>query len=157
MAKHYIHSTCGQSMVFNITEPRMLGDSEQNTNVIGKISIGGGAWVINKNSRIPKVVITEVTDEELIALQGLRMFQDMCKKGYLSVHTVDHMEADSRDLPADHQKKDNCSQIEDADHADGTDERISHGETRASYGEDNQFGGKQPIATKDSSFGEIRL
>ena len=45
MAKHYIHSTCGQSMVFNITEPRKLGDSEQNTNVIGKISIGGGAWV----------------------------------------------------------------------------------------------------------------
>lgn len=157
MAKNYIHSTCGQSMVFNITEPKNNGDQEQNTTVIGKIAIGGGAWVINKNSRIPKVVITEVTDDELAALKNIKMFNDMCKNGYLSIHTVDHMEADSRGLPADHQKKDMCSQIEDADHADGTDERINHGETRASYGEDNQFGGKQPIATKDSSFGEIRL
>lgn len=157
MAEHYIHSTCGQPMVFKITKPVKRDSPDVNVEEVGRISIAGGAWVINKDSRIPRVCITKVTDEELEILKKHPAFIRMMNRGFMSIHTVDHMEADSRGLPMDHQKKDNTSQIEDEDHAKGTDERCDHSSTRATFGEGNQFGGKQPAVVDFDDYGPIRL
>lgn len=157
MADHYIHSTCGQNMVFRIVESPKRDSPDVNVKEKGRISIAGGAWVINKDSRIPRVAITKVTDDELKILEDDPAFQRMKDRGFFTVHTVDHMEADSRDLPKDHAKKDNTAQIEDEDHANGTDERCDHSSTRATFGDGNQYGGKQPVVTENDDYGPIRL
>ncbi len=127
-----------------------------NRHRIREVKVGGGAWVIQGNRRVPKVVITEVTDDELAFLLKNDSFRRMHARGFMSIHTVGVMEADSRDLPADHEKKDNTSQILDSDHAHGLDPRCDHASTRAAYGEGNQFGGEQPDSVKETQYGEIR-
>lgn len=158
MSKKYVHSTCGQPMVFTVTTDTKDIKTPAAARIVKEIRIGGGAWVISsRGDKIPKVVITEVTDEELELLERSPAFQNMKRRGFMTIHDVGFMEADSRDLPMDHEKKDGTSQILDEDHAKGTDERIGHNATRATFGDGNQFGGKQPASVEESDYGPIRV
>lgn len=157
MGKKFVHSTCGQPMVFNINEE--VGNSKvpQPVKILKSIRIAGGAYVITKDSTVPKIAITEVDDEELELLEKNPAFQNMKRKGFITIHDVGYMEADSKGNPLDHEKKDNTSQILDEDHANGTDQRLEHDGTFASWGEGNQFRGQQPIASQTSDYGPIHI
>lgn len=153
MADHYIHSTAGQTLEFVQTRP--VSNNDVTSTVIRSIRVAGGAWVLNNMGRVPRVCITPVTDDELDFLVHNETFLAMKKRGFFSIHTVDRIEADSRDLPADHEKKDNCSQILDEDHANGTDPRCDHAATRAGTGENNEYHGKSPVGAESSNYGTI--
>lgn len=144
-------------MVFTINNPVDSKSAQQNVTVVKQITIGGGAYVITNMNRIPKVVITPVTDEELEMLMKNGAFVNMKARGFFTIQEDSSMTPDSQGNPMDHEIKDNCSQISDEDHAKGADPRCDHGGTRATYGEGNEFGGQQPIATAETSYGPILL
>lgn len=161
----YIHSTCGQPQVFKFYKDRSSKDpSTVNQPLLDKkgkpveISIGGGAYVLSREAgKTRRVVITEVTEEELELLHSCDTYMRMKARGFFTERTVNHIEADTKGNPSDMQIKDNTSQISDHDHANGTDERLDHAGTRATAGEQNREGGEQPIGSLNSDFGPIRL
>lgn len=165
MAETYIHSTCGQSMVFKAFKPRKEGDtSTVSEPLVGKdgkpieVVIEGGAYVLNRElGRTKRVCITKVTDEQLAYLHSNDGYLRMKARGFFTEHAVGQIEADSKGDPLDMQKKDNTSQISDADHAKGTDPRLDHAATRATAGIANQEGGMQPLSAQDDGYGPIHL
>ena len=163
----YIHSTCGQPMVFTFNEERKgKKKSDMFINIPKKdrngkdltIAIGGGAYVLNREAgRTRKVVITPVTDEELALLHTSTAYMNMKKRGFFTEHAVNHIEADASGNPMDMEIKDNTSQISDHDHAHGKDERLSHASTRATAGINNTLGGEQPDSADWDSYGQIKI
>lgn len=157
---NYIHSTCGQSMVFRITEPKAHVKQAQADKVIKEIRIGGGAWVITADGqRIPRCVDTEVTDEDLELLEANPAFQNIKKRGFFVVNRDEHQVRNTDGTPNDMERKDyGCSQISDNEHAEGSDPRTQENVgLRATYGEKNVYGGKQPITVEESDYGPIRV
>lgn len=164
MARNYIHSTCGQTQVFKFFSPRNKGSTETTSKPLMKngkpveIKIEGGAYVLMKHEgRTRKVAITEVTDEELVLLNSHPAYCRMKQRGFLTEHTVGHIEKDSKGNPMDMEIKDGTSQISDEDHATGKDERLNHAATRATAGINNQEAGMQPVGSQEGSYGPIYL
>ena len=161
----FIHSTCGQPQVFKFYQPRKPKDpstvniplKDKNGNEV-EIVIGGGAYVLAKvGGQTRKVVITEVSDDELALLHTSDAYMRMKSRGFFTERTANHIEKDEHGNPSDMQIKDNTSQISDVDHANGTDPRVDHAGTRATAGINNQEGGKQPIGSLESDYGPIRI
>lgn len=161
----YIHSTCGQPQTFKIYKDRPSKSAETvNQPALDKkgkpieIALGGGAYVLDVNGNaVRKVVITEVTDEELELLHKCDTYIRMKERGFFTEHQTGHIVPDSKGNPDNMEIKDGTSQISDHDHAQGTDERCNHGETRATGGPANQMGGEQPIGATTNDYGPIRL
>lgn len=165
MTQCFVHSTCGQPMTFKFYRERKKGDVSVNSEPLidpktrkpVEIQIGGGAYVLNRESgKMRKVVITEVTEEELALLESHPAFKEMKARGFFTVRTVSHMEADAHGNPTDMEKRDNTSQILDEDHAKGTDHRLESNETRAFTGEANQVKGLEPEGDQ-LSYGQIQM
>lgn len=161
----YIHSTCGQTMVFPVyrveKENSTATTSVQLKGTDGKpmqIKIEGGAYVLLPNAgKARKGAVTKVTDEELELLHANEGYMRMKARGFFTEHSVDHLELDASGNPMDMEKRDNTAQISDKDHANGTDDRISHAGTRAFTGENNQIAGQQPLAAQDGNYGLINM
>lgn len=161
----FIHSTCGQPQVFKFYKDRKPKSTETTNqpalDKTGKpleIAIGGGAYVLNREAGTTrKVVITEVTEEELELLHTSDAYMRMKDRGFFTERVVNHIEKDSKGNPSNMKIKDNTSQIDDYEHAKGTDERVNHAGTRATAGLNNQEGGTQPEASLNSDYGPIRL
>lgn len=156
MAQKYIQSTCGQDQVFVINDAVDPKSDQAQVTVRQEIVIKGGIGVINKDSMVPKVMRTPVTDEELEALMKLQPFLNMKKRGFFQIITENETVYDAHGKVSGQQERDNTSQIKDTDHAAGTDPRCDHAGTRASFGERNENGGDQPV-NREANYGEILL
>ena len=161
----YIHSTCGQPQVFKFYKARKPKDPSttnlpllDNNGKPVEITIGGGAYVLMKTGgQTRKVVITEVSDEELALLHTSDAYMRMKERGFFTERSANHIEKDSKGNPSDMEIKDNTSQISDYDHAHGRDPRGEHASTRATAGIGNQEGGAQPDGSLNSDYGPIRI
>lgn len=161
----YIHSTCGQSMVFKVFKPEAKGSlatvstvQKDKKGVPLEITIGGGAYVLIKETgRTKKCFQTEVTDEWLEILHSNDAYMRMKARGFFTERQENHTVLDSQGNPDDMEKKDNTSQISDYDHAHGLDPRLDHAGTRATTGLNNQIGGEQPNAANEGNYGQILI
>jgi len=161
MESWYVHSTCGAPMVFKLTEIPRPNTPDPTVRVLKEIRIGGGAGVIMLHGAdIPKVVTTKITEEEKEILEHNDAFVRMANRGFLRIDQNPDPDRDRNDTPSDMEARDNTSQIRDEDHANGTDERtdyIGQYGTRATAGDQNIIGGKQPVNTQEDNYGPIRF
>jgi len=80
-----------------------------------KIFVAGKANIANKHIITNEGVMTEVTDEELKALEGLQAFKDHVEAGHLKVVT---RKADGNEVAKDMKKKDKSAPLTPDDFKD---------------------------------------
>ena len=161
----FVYSTCGQPQEFNVYEKRPKGDlSTVNKESKGrdgaplKIRLNGGAYVLGKrDGKVFKVLVTELTDEEMELLRQNDAYCRMRDRGFFTEHKARDMRADAHGNPQDMEKRDDTAQISDADHAAGTDPRVDHASSRATAGLNNQDGGDQPVGSLNGEYGPVYL
>lgn len=165
----YIMSTCGQPQVFTFNKPYKKNDPSMvaqpetwkagpNKDKPIEIKIGGGAYVLDRSmGRTRKVTVTEITDDEYEMLKSNSSYQFMKSRGFFTEYDVPQVSYDTKGNPADMEKHDNTSQLSDAEHADGSDDRCNHASTRATAGINNQNGGNQPASVSVDNYGPIHI
>lgn len=83
-------------------------------NIVDKITINGGADVINKRSlETPSGVVTELTDEQIEKLKSHPVFSEHLKNGYVAI-LGNEKEAKKADTEL---KEDNSKQLTPKDYA----------------------------------------
>lgn len=147
--------TCGQDMVFNFFEPEKKGSravvNRLKKDAKGKplqIKIGGGAGVlVQSGGVIKRYETTSVPDDVLALLHTNDAYKRMKARGFFTEYKEgDEVVMTRRGTPEDMQKRDQCAQIDDHEHAMGTDDRLNHAGTKAYAGIGNMDRGEEPIA-----------
>ena len=152
--------TCGQDMVFNFFEKEKKGSravvSRLRKDAKGKdlkVKIGGGAGVlVQSGGMVKRYEMTSVPDEVVELLHTNDAYMRMKLRGFITEYKeTDEVVMTQRGTPEDMERRDQCAQIDDHEHAMGTDERLSHAGTRAFAGQGNVDRGEEPVA------GEIQI
>lgn len=147
--------TCGQDMVFNVYEQEKKGSravvNRLKKDAKGgdiKIRIGGGAGVlVATGGAVKRYELTNVPDEVVALLHSKDDYMRMKARGFFSEYKEgDEVVVNNRGTPEDMTRRDQCAQIEDHDHAMGTDDRLNHAGTKAFAGIGNVDRGEEPVA-----------
>lgn len=147
--------TCGQDMVFNFFEAEKKGSraviSRLKKDAKGKplqIRIGGGAGVlVSEGGRVKRYELTSVDDEVVQLLNTHDAYKRMKARGFFTEYKeTDEIAMTRRGTPEDMERRDQCAQIDDHEHAQGTDDRLNHAGTKAFAGHGNIDKGEEPVA-----------
>ena len=162
-----IVSTCGQDMVFKFFEKEAKGSkaavSRIRKDAQGKpmeIKIGGGAGVlIQSGGMVKRYEMTAVPDEVVKLLHTNDGYMRMKARGFFTEYAneTDEIKRARTGQPEDMERRDMCAQIDDHEHAQGLDDRISHAGTRAAAGPHDSDKGEQPLSALDGEYGAINI
>lgn len=111
MSKNFVYSTLASGVDYHIYGKAAEGMPAHRERTI---TINGGAGIANKNLITPQGVVTEVTEEELSALENHSLFLLHKKNGHM---TVQRVKADVEKVVADMNTQDPSKPMTPADYA----------------------------------------